>query len=106
MRHDWGGPGPGHFDEQQPPSAEAMTDHFMLALTDRLSLTDQESAQIRPIVQQDIAQFQKDMAAQKDAHQKMLDDAKTKIRGVLTPDQQKEFDAMTADFGGAPAPGK
>ena len=101
----WGGP--GEFAAPQPPSAEAMTDRFMLALTGKLALTDPESAQIRPIVQQDIAQFQKDMEAQKTAHQKMIDDAKTRIRAVLTPDQQKQFDAMAADFGGPPpAPGK
>ena len=104
MPHDWNAP--GDMGEHQPPSAEAMTDHFMLALTDRLTLTDEESAQIRPIVQQGIAQFQKDVEAQKEAHQKMIDDAKTKIRATLTPDQQKEFDAMTAQFGGPPASGK
>ncbi len=105
MRRDWHGPGEFSGD-QQPPNAEAMTDRFMLALTSRLALTDQESAQIRPVVQQNIAQFQKDMEAQKAAHQKMLDDAKAKIHAVLTPDQQKEFDAMTAEMGGPPEPGK
>lgn len=102
--HGWGAP--GGMDDHQPPSAEAMTDRLMLALGGRLTLTDQESAQIRPIVQQGITQFQKDMEAQKDAHQKMIDDAKTKIRSILTPDQQKEFDAMTAQLGAPPAPGK
>jgi hypothetical protein len=100
----WGAP--GGMGDHQPMSAEAMTDRFMLALTGKLTLTDPESAQIRPIVQQGITQFQKDMEAQKDAHQKMLEDAKTKIRAVLTPDQQKEFDAMAAGFGAPPAPGK
>jgi hypothetical protein len=112
--HGWGGPGgPGgfgggmdHFQGMTPPTAEAMTDRFMLALDGKLSLTDQESAQIRPIVQDGIAQFQKDMEAQKAAHQKMLDDAKTKIRAVLTPDQQKAFDEMAAGMGAPPEPGK
>ena len=114
--HDWGGgagfdkpgfggpgfdqpSGPDRFKPATPPSAEAMTDRFMLMMTEKLALTDQESAQIRPIVQQQIEQFQKDMEAQKAAHQKMLDDAKAKIRPILTPDQQKQFDAMTANIG-------
>jgi hypothetical protein len=109
--HDWGGgkpgfgdqTGPGSFKPGTPPTAEAMTDRFMLILTGKLALTDQESAQIRPIVQGQIAQFQKDMEAQKAAHQKMIEDAKTKVRAVLTPDQQKQFDQLTAGFGAPPA---
>jgi hypothetical protein len=115
--HDWGngkpgfggpgfgGPGfggqtsSGSFKPGTPPSAEVMTDRFMLILADKLSLTDQECAQIRPILQGQIAQFQKDMEAQKAAHQKMIDDAKTKIRAALTADQQKQFDQLTAGFG-------
>ena len=104
-RPGFGGPGfdqhggPDRFKPMTPPSAEAMTDRFMLMMTQKLALTDQESAQIHPIVQQQIEQFQKDMEAEKAAHQKMLDDAKAKIRPILTPDQQKQFDAMTAGIG-------
>ncbi len=99
--------GPNDFKPMTLPNADDMTTHFMAMMTQRLSLTNQESTQIKPIVQGAIAQFQKDMEAQKAAHQKMIEDAKTKVRAVLTPDQQKEFDAMTAMLGGpsaAPAP--
>jgi Spy/CpxP family protein refolding chaperone len=96
-----------HFKPMTPPNSEEMTDRLMLMLGQKLTLTDAESAQIRPVVQGDIAQFQKDMEAQKAAHQKMIDDAKTKIRAALTPDQQKQFDEMTAGFGTpAAAPSK
>jgi hypothetical protein len=102
-----GGNGDDHFMPKTPPSAEEMTDRFMLMMTQKLALTDPESAQIRPIVQSGIEQFQKDMEAQKQAHQKMIDDAKTKVRAVLTPDQQKQFDDLTAHFGPpATPPGK
>jgi hypothetical protein len=97
-----GGPGFGGMENHKPmtpPSAEAMSDRFMLILTEKLALTDQESAQIRPVVQQSIAQFQKDMEAQKQGHQKMIDDAKSKIRSTLDAGQQKQFDQMTAGFG-------
>ena len=104
-RPGFGGPrldeaGGGDHGPMTPPTAEQMTDRFMLMMTQKLTLTDQESAQIRPIVQAGIAQFQKDMETQKQAHQKMIDDAKTKVRAVLTPDQQKQFDEMTARMGG------
>jgi hypothetical protein len=105
----FGGPGMGggfggdHSMSKTPPSAEEMTDRMMLMLTPKLSLTDAESAQIRPIITNDIQQFQKDMEAQRQAHQKMIEDGKTKVRAVLTPDQQKQFDAMTAGMGGMPA---
>jgi hypothetical protein len=98
--------GMDHFKPMTPPNSEEMTDRLMLMLGAKLTLTDAESAQIRPVVQGDIAQFQKDMEAQKAAHQKMIDDAKTKIRAALTPDQQKQFDQLTAAFGtpATPAP--
>jgi hypothetical protein len=100
----WGG-GPGFGGmPKTPPNSEEMTDRFMLMLTPKLSLTDDETAQIRPIIQGGIQQFQKDMETQKQAHQKMIDDAKTKIRATLTPDQQKQFDTLTAGLGGAPTP--
>jgi hypothetical protein len=120
--HGWDdgkpGPGPGgakpdfggfaggmdHFKPMTPPNAEEMTDRLMLMLDQKLTLTDAESAQIRPLVQGDIAQFQKDMEAQKAAHQKMIEDAKAKVRAVLTPDQQKQFDELTAKMGTPPAP--
>jgi Spy/CpxP family protein refolding chaperone len=86
-----------------PQNAEAMTDRLMLMMTGKLKLTDAESTQIRPIVQGQIEQLQKDMEAQKTAHQKMIDDAKMKIRTILTPDQQKQFDQMMAGMGGPKA---
>jgi len=112
--HGWGehegpggfGGGMDRFQGMTPPSAGEMTDRFMLALDEKLALTDAENAQIRPIVQDGIAQFQKDLAAQKAAHQKMLDDAKAKIHAVLTPDQQKKFDDMAAGPVAPPEPGK
>jgi hypothetical protein len=106
-----GHPGMGGFDGggdgfigKTPPSAEEMTDRFMLMLAPKLSLTDAESAQVRPIIQNGIEQLQKDMEAQKQAHQKMIEDAKAKIRAVLTPDQQKQFDELTAHMSPPPVP--
>jgi hypothetical protein len=105
--HGWGSPGfdAGDFHKPMtPPSAEAMTDRFMLIMTEKLALTDPESAQIRPVVQQSIAQFQRDMEAQKQGHQKMIDDAKAKVRAALDAEQQKQFDQMTAAFGTSAPP--
>jgi len=95
--------GMDHFKPMTPPNAGEMADRVMSMLDQKLTLTDAENAQIRPLVQGDIAQFQKDMEAQKAAHQKMIEDAKDKVRAVLTPDQQKQFDQLTAGFGAPPA---
>ncbi len=96
------GEGGDHSMSGTPPSAEEMTDRLMLMLTPKLKLTDAEAAQIRPVITGDIQQFQKELETQKQEHQKMIEDGKTKIRAVLTPDQQKQFDAMTAEMGGTP----
>jgi hypothetical protein len=107
-RSGFGGHGPGGMGmpggmPMMPQNAEEMTDRLMLIMTGKLKLTDAESTQIRPIVQGQIEQLQKDMEAQKTAHQKMIDDAKMKIRTILTPDQQKQFDQMMAGMGGPKA---
>jgi Spy/CpxP family protein refolding chaperone len=50
------------------------------------------------------------MQAQRDAMQKSMDDTEAKIKSLLTPDQQKQFDAMPMPGGPgspqAPKPGQ
>lgn len=91
-----GGPGMhgmmgGHFG---PPDPAKMTDGILGFLSNKLTLTDDEKAKIKPIVEQQVAQMQKDMEAQRLAMQKKIADAKAQIRPLLTPDQQKQLDAL------------
>jgi hypothetical protein len=71
-----------------------MTDAVMNHLSQTLALTDDEKAKIKPIVEQQVQDMQKQRDAQRAAMQKQIEDAKAKIKPLLTPDQQKQLDAM------------
>ena len=95
-----GGPGmPGRHGmmgegKNGPPDPAKMTDGILNHLTTTLTLTDDEKAKIKPIIADQVAQMQKEMEAQRAATQKQIEAGKAKIRPLLTPDQQKQFDAM------------
>ncbi len=89
--HDMGMMGGEH---NGPADPAQMTDRMLNRLSHRLSLTDDEKAKIKPIIEAQATQMQKDRQAQMDARQKAMDDTKAKIKALLTPDQQKELDAM------------
>jgi hypothetical protein len=93
-----------------PPDPAQMSDRMLNRLSRQLSLTDDEKAKIKPVLDAQAAQMQKDMQAQQDARQKAMADTKAKIRALLTPDQQKELDAMPMPGGPrppvAPTPGQ
>jgi len=92
----WGGgmkPGFGGMGGKMPDATQ-MTDMILAHLTQQLTLTDDQKAKIKPIIQDQLTQIQKDMTADKQAMQKQIEDGKGKIRPILTADQQKQFDAM------------
>jgi protein CpxP len=71
-------------------------------LSQKLSLTDDQKAKIKPILDDQstkIHALKKDTTMAKDdqkANSKTIRDASSqKIRGLLTPDQQKTFDGMS-----------
>jgi len=71
-----------------------MTDMVLNQLSGKLNLTDDEKAKIKPILQDQITAIQKQMEAQRQAMQKQIEDTKAKIKPLLTPDQQKQLDAL------------
>jgi hypothetical protein len=83
----WGGPGgkgPGMMGPNgAPPDPAVMTYFAMAKLTEKLKLTDDQQAKLKPIIQ-----------AQITALMKQMDDGKSQVRAALTPDQQKQFDAL------------
>jgi hypothetical protein len=95
-----GGPGgPGFFGggpggKNGPPDPAKMTDGILAMLTNKLSLTDDEKTKVKPIIQDQVTQLQAQMEAQRAAMQKQIEDAKAKIKPLLTPDQQKQLDAL------------
>jgi hypothetical protein len=80
----------------------AMTDAVLAHLSQTLTLTDDQKAKIKPIVTEQIAQFQKDQEARREAMQKQIKDGLAQIRPLLNADQQKQLDAMPVP--GAKAP--
>jgi hypothetical protein len=94
MHHDMGGGAPDWMKGMRPPTAMELTDHIMDHLIDTLALTDMESTQIRPVIEAQVAQIQKDLDAAKQAQMKSMEDTTAKIRTMLNADQQKQLDAL------------
>ena len=76
------------------PDPAKMGEMVMNRLSQKLSLTEDEKARIKPIIDQQVADFQKQMEAQRSALQKQMEDTKAKIRPLLSADQQKQLDAI------------
>jgi hypothetical protein len=86
-----------------PPDPAKMTDNILAMLTQKLTLTDDQKAKLKPIIQDQVTQFQKQMEAQRAAMQKQIEDAKAQIKPILNADQQKQLDALPLP-GQKPAP--
>jgi len=98
-------------------SSSGRADAQLADLSQKLSLTDDQKAKIKPILDDQATQIhslKKDTTISKDdqkAKSKTIRDASSpKIRALLTPDQQKTFDAMPKKGGKkkqepAPTPG-
>ena len=79
------GPGPGPHQMMENPLEHLSKD---------LNLTDEQKTKVQPIIDQAKPQI---AAIHKEAMEKMhalLDSATAQIRPLLTPEQQKKFDAM------------
>ncbi len=81
-----------------------MTDGVLRMLTDKLTLSDDQKAKIKPIIADQVAQIQKQGEAMREAFKKQVEDAKAKIKPLLNADQQKDLDALPIP--GAKPPGK
>ena len=76
------------------PDPAKMTDMMLNHLSNKLILTDDEIAKIKPIIEAQVTATQKEMEVQHAAMQKQFEDTKAKIKPLLTPDQQKQLDAI------------
>jgi len=92
---------PSQEQASQPSSNLTSMDQYLKVLSEKLGLTADQIAKIKPILQNQLTQMQtvrKDSsltAGQKlDRMHSLYNDTQTKIRGVLTDDQKKKFDAM------------
>jgi len=83
-----GGPGVG------PVDPTLMTETLLNHLSTQLSLTDDQKAKMKPILQDQVTQMQKDMEARRLAMEKAMDETKTKLKSILNADQQKKLEAI------------
>jgi len=101
-RDRMGGFGMGGGPNESPDPAK-MSDMVLNQLTAKLTLTDDQKAKMKPIIQDQVTQMQKDMEARRAAMEKSLEDTKAKIRTLLNADQQKQLDAIQLPGQKAPA---
>jgi len=87
-----------------PPDPAKMTDHILGMLTQKLTLTDDQKAKLKPIILDQVTQLQKQMEAQRQAMQKQIEDAKAQIKPLLNADQQKQLDALPLPGQKSPPP--
>jgi hypothetical protein len=102
-RHEEKGMGMGGMAERDPAN---MADAILQHLGETLNLTDDQKTKMKPIIQADVEQFQKDAEAERQAMQKRMEDAKARLKPLLTADQQKELDAMPMPGHPSSAPGE
>ena len=96
-----GGDGQEHGPRRGMPSVDDQLKH----LTERLSLTSDQQAKIKPILEDTHAQMAKisqdDSASREDKMAKMRslhETASGKVREILTDDQKKKFDDMQKEM--------
>ncbi len=102
------------------PTPDELVTHRLQDLTQKLTLTDAQQAQLKPILQEEVQKFValRDDATVADADKrtqaKAIHDAyKPKIEALLTPDQKTLFESLKEGHhwsgngapGGSPAPG-
>jgi len=80
-----------------PPGAQEMGNHWMMHLTQRLKLSDDQQAKIRPLVM-DAEQRIEEEHHQDVAHiSQIMQETNAKIEGVLQPDQRAELTKMESE---------
>ncbi|HKF22800.1 MAG TPA: hypothetical protein VKE93_14615 [Candidatus Angelobacter sp.] len=95
---------PNQEQPSQPSGSLTGVDQYLKVLSEKLGLTADQLAKIKPILQDQLTQMQavrKDSsltAGQKlDKIHSLYNETQTKIRGVLTDEQRRKFDAMPPD---------
>ena len=73
------------------------TDQFLENMRRDLSLDDQQSQQIRAILEDTRNQYRALRTEVKPRYETIRQQARTRIRSLLSPEQQQRFDAMIAE---------
>jgi Spy/CpxP family protein refolding chaperone len=84
-----------HFDH--PMGGAQMSKRIMVKLTERLKLTDQQQAQITPLIEEQTAKIQAIHREEIGRVSAIIRDSDDKIAVLLTPDQQAAFKDLIAE---------
>jgi Spy/CpxP family protein refolding chaperone len=78
----------------KPPGAQQMGNHWMMHLTERLKLSDDQQAKIRPLVMEAEQQIEQAHREDVDNISKIMQETNAKIAEVLQPDQRAALKEM------------
>ena len=70
---------------------------YVEGLRQRLSLNDEQTTQIRAIIDETRAEYRQLRTEVRPRYDASRQRARTRIRALLTPEQQQKFDAMVAE---------
>jgi Spy/CpxP family protein refolding chaperone len=81
----------------RPPTPDEMSRHIFARLQSRLSLTPEQAAQIKPLVEQTASDIEAIREATTKQVSDRIDEANSKTATFLTPEQKAKLDQMVAE---------
>jgi Spy/CpxP family protein refolding chaperone len=82
---------------RRPPHEQRRDDHFFESLQRNLNLDARQSEQIRAVIDETREGYRQLRTEVRPRYDSLRRDGRTKIRALLTPEQQQKFDQMTAE---------
>lgn len=79
---------------KQRPNPEELRKRIIAEYQSRLKLSPQQVTQVNSIMDETRARMEETRKGMRPAYQKIHDEQVAKIRGILNPDQQAEYDKM------------
>jgi Spy/CpxP family protein refolding chaperone len=81
----------------RPPSPAEMSSHILARLQSRLSLTPEQTAQIKPLVEQTASDIEGIRAATTKQISDRIAETNSKVATFITPEQKAKLDQMDAE---------
>jgi Spy/CpxP family protein refolding chaperone len=81
----------------RPPTPAEMSSHILARLESRLSLTPEQTAQIKPLVEQTASEIDAIRAATTKQISDRIAESNSKIAAFITPEQKTKLDQMEAE---------
>ena len=81
----------------RPPTPAEMSSHILVRLQSRLSLTPEQTAQIKPLVEQTASEIDAIRVATTKQIADRIAESNSKIAAFITPEQKAKLDQMEAE---------